>query len=287
MSDARPRRRGAVLALAVAGVAGVVLAGSGPVGAAEGPDGQQLFESNCASCHGAQGQGTPGQFPPLAGNPSAEDTEYVLQVINEGLSGPIEVDGTTYDAQMPALTHLSDEEAGAIANYVATELAAGDGEPAPEPTPTAEPVTPDPQIGESLFVGSRDLLNGGPACVACHTAGGYTALGGSSMGPDLTTLQQRFGDEAAIRQLIANPPSPVMQPIFGQGQKVLTDDEIAHLTAFLARTAPQQQPAEQGPDWLLVLGASAAAALVLLLGVLWRGRHQHFLDRRRPDRARS
>ena len=284
MDRVRGRLAAPVIIVAAAGLAGVLLAGGGSVRAAETSDGAQLFQSNCASCHGAQGEGVQGQFPPLADNPNAEDTEYVLQVINEGLSGPIEVNGVTYDAEMPAFGHLSDEEAGAIAGFVATELATGDTGAGPddEPSPTTEPVEPDAEAGEALFVGSRGLTNGGPACVACHTAGRYGALGGASLGPDLTTIHERFQDEAAIQQLVANPPSPVMQPIFGEGQRTLTDEEVAHISAFLARSVPNQQPADPGLDWLLVLGAGGALGLVALLAVLWRGRHQHFLDRRRP-----
>jgi ubiquinol-cytochrome c reductase cytochrome b subunit len=37
--------------------------------AAAGPEGAKIYASNCASCHGANGQGLPGSFPPLAGNP--------------------------------------------------------------------------------------------------------------------------------------------------------------------------------------------------------------------------
>ncbi|HEY6358269.1 MAG TPA: cytochrome b N-terminal domain-containing protein, partial [Vicinamibacterales bacterium] len=34
-----------------------------------GPDGAKIYSSNCASCHGASGQGLPGSIPQLAGNP--------------------------------------------------------------------------------------------------------------------------------------------------------------------------------------------------------------------------
>ncbi|MGH7714624.1 MAG: c-type cytochrome, partial [Vulcanimicrobiaceae bacterium] len=31
-------------------------------------DGKSIFNTNCSTCHQANGQGSPGVFPPLAGN---------------------------------------------------------------------------------------------------------------------------------------------------------------------------------------------------------------------------
>jgi mono/diheme cytochrome c family protein len=31
--------------------------------------GQKIYAANCSACHGANGAGVPGAFPPLAGNP--------------------------------------------------------------------------------------------------------------------------------------------------------------------------------------------------------------------------
>lgn len=39
-------------------------------------------------------------MPPLAGNPRVQDEAYVVKVVREGLSGPLEVGGVTYDGVM-------------------------------------------------------------------------------------------------------------------------------------------------------------------------------------------
>ncbi len=84
-------------------------------------DGQTVWNQNCAACHGAQGAGQPGYFPPLAGNSDlfAEQAFPVLVVLN-GISGPLTVKGQKYNGSMPALGHLSDDEIAAVVNFVRT-----------------------------------------------------------------------------------------------------------------------------------------------------------------------
>lgn len=82
-------------------------------------DGHQVFAQNCAGCHGAEGRGQPGYFPPLAGNPDlAKDRLLTVLVVLHGLSGSIDVAGKTYQGSMPPFDHLSDTEVAAVVNYV-------------------------------------------------------------------------------------------------------------------------------------------------------------------------
>lgn len=83
--------------------------------------GKALYETNCASCHMANGEGVAGTFPPLAGServngPAAEHIKVVLN----GLSGPITVKGETYNGFMTPFMHLSDEEIANIVTYERT-----------------------------------------------------------------------------------------------------------------------------------------------------------------------
>jgi nitrite reductase (NO-forming)/hydroxylamine reductase len=80
--------------------------------------GESLYTSHCAACHQAAGQGLAGAFPPLA------DSDYLMksrtraiETVIKGLSGQIEVNGVKYDAVMPLMAHLSDEEIAAILTY--------------------------------------------------------------------------------------------------------------------------------------------------------------------------
>lgn len=52
--------------------------------------GERLYKDRCADCHGALGRGSPGAYPPLAGNPSvlAPDVRNLVQVLRSGHFGP-------------------------------------------------------------------------------------------------------------------------------------------------------------------------------------------------------
>jgi nitrite reductase (NO-forming)/hydroxylamine reductase len=81
--------------------------------------GKTVFEANCAACHQASGQGLPGAFPPLAGSDYLQGPrEDVLAVALFGLSGEITVKGQTYNAVMPSMGHLSDQDLAAALSYV-------------------------------------------------------------------------------------------------------------------------------------------------------------------------
>jgi len=82
-------------------------------------DGKAEFERQCSACHQAEGQGVPGAFPPLAGNPDLfRDRLFPVRVILKGLQGAITVKGERYSGVMPPFDHLADAEIAAVVNYV-------------------------------------------------------------------------------------------------------------------------------------------------------------------------
>ncbi|MGB6156034.1 cbb3-type cytochrome c oxidase subunit II [Castellaniella sp.] len=85
-------------------------------------DGAKLFASTCAACHGAQGAGVPGVFPPLAQNPvvNAKDPTEHIHVVLHGLHGRV-INGITYAAQMPSFeSQLSDSQIADIIDHERT-----------------------------------------------------------------------------------------------------------------------------------------------------------------------
>ena len=81
--------------------------------------GRQLFAGTCSTCHQAEGQGMPGVFPPLAGSDYiAADPGRVPSVILHGLVGPVTVNGTEYNSNMPPMSQLTDDEVANISTYV-------------------------------------------------------------------------------------------------------------------------------------------------------------------------
>lgn len=235
-------------------------------------DGAQIFADNCAACHQAYGQGIPGTFPQLAGNPAATDPTFVESVIREGLSGPIEALGVAYNGTMPAVT-LSDSEVAAVVAYVATLAQA----PPVASSSGGAAGPPNSDRGHALFVGSTAFSNGGPACAACHVAGAVNGLGGPTLGPDLTHALDRFGGETGLVGWLSTPPSPVMTPIFSE--KPLADQEIVDVVAFLAK-APDQAPTSNA-DFMTASGLAGAAVLFIGLAIASRGLRRTYVERLR------
>jgi mono/diheme cytochrome c family protein len=88
--------------------------------APSGLSGAQIFAAKCATCHQASGQGTSTR-PPLAGNPDvvASDPKGMIATIVNGRSGPLTVNGKTYNGKMPTWNgQLSNADIAAVATYV-------------------------------------------------------------------------------------------------------------------------------------------------------------------------
>lgn len=153
--------------------------------------GAALFADNCASCHGAEGKGVPGTFPPLAGDPvvnAANPTAHIGAVLH-GLSGNV-INGQKYQAPMPAFAdQLSDQQIADIIDHersswgnrgalisAADVVAARANEPLQKQATPPEQVSPvaaaaptfDSAEGSKLFADN---------CAACHGAEGKGVRG--------------------------------------------------------------------------------------------------------------
>jgi mono/diheme cytochrome c family protein len=90
------------------------------VSAPEKVDGAAIYSAQCAACHQQNGEGAPGQFPPLAKNPDLFlSPDFPARVVLSGLSGKITVNGSDFDSAMPPLGDLLDDrQIAAVVNYV-------------------------------------------------------------------------------------------------------------------------------------------------------------------------
>ncbi len=94
-------------------------AASGQEQTAEAADGETVFKQQCASCHQPNGQGVPGQFPPLAGNRDLFlKPDFPALVVLSGMKGKISVEGKSFAGEMPAFDYLSDEQIAAVVHYI-------------------------------------------------------------------------------------------------------------------------------------------------------------------------
>jgi nitrite reductase (NO-forming) len=81
--------------------------------------GSVLFNGTCSVCHQSNGQGLEGVFPPLAGSDLLAATpRRAVQIVLNGLSGPLTVNGKAYNSVMPPMSQLNDDELANILTFV-------------------------------------------------------------------------------------------------------------------------------------------------------------------------
>ncbi len=82
--------------------------------------GKVLYNGTCSVCHQQSGEGIEGVFPPLAGSDYmlTEPTEHAIEIVLNGLTGPVTVNGVTYNSVMPPMSQLNDDEIADILSFV-------------------------------------------------------------------------------------------------------------------------------------------------------------------------
>lgn len=261
-------------------VGGVHVAGAGPSSAQAQseqavPEGAQVFQKNCVACH-TMGEGD--QIgPDLKGVADRRAPTWIARwidrprpMVEAGDSLAVRLD-EQYDGDMVSLG-LSSEDIAALMGYfgysdaaiqegvnaLETESVAEGGETKEVPIEEA-----NVSMGRRLFTGDRSFANGGARCQACHSYAGLPALGGGTLGPDLTTSYDNLG-----RAVVSWPQSqPPMRSIYNQ--KPLTEEEKAHLLAFL-KTGQGRAPTR---IWRLLAYAVGGAGLLFgLMAFVWSDR---------------
>lgn len=81
--------------------------------------GEARFTGTCSVCHQATGQGLPSVFPPLAGSDFLmADKQRSINIVLNGLSGKVAVNGNSFNSVMPPMSQLNDDELANILTYV-------------------------------------------------------------------------------------------------------------------------------------------------------------------------
>ncbi|MCP4543501.1 MAG: c-type cytochrome [Chloroflexi bacterium] len=227
--------------------------------------GGQIFASACVRCHGADAGGT-DLGPSLVGasvvGKGDDELEDAIALGKPGTS-------------MPAWNELVGPQD--ISNIVAymRSLAAGEAPvismSSTDPAEAGETLFAlplgDALIGQALFTGADRLENGGPSCLICHGIASDDALGGGTLGPDLTLTFNKHG-ELGLAGVLADIGFPTMAPIYKD--RPLTPEEQAHLRIFLQEAATRRPTQPTGQFGLLAL--AGFLVLMVLAQAVWRRR---------------
>jgi mono/diheme cytochrome c family protein/glucose/arabinose dehydrogenase len=107
--------------------------------------GHALYTAACARCHQPSGHGQPGLAPRIRNSPWVlGDPRRLIRILLHGLRGPILVDGSTWDLDMPALAG-DDKQMAAVLTYIRREWGHG-----------AEPITAQDVSAVRLATSSRE-----------------------------------------------------------------------------------------------------------------------------------
>ena len=244
---------------AVATVAGSALASTGDetstavVG--DRRAGEELFQRDCAVCHGPQGSGT-------LNGPS---------LLTEGTAS---IDFQMRTRRMPIPTPDTEVERGVAARRDGSPVVYTDQQMA-DVVAYAEEWTVGPSVPETPVTadGARDLALGGQLwrrhCAVCHQLAGR----GGALLTDVEIPSVLYNSELELVEAVRAGPGSM--PAFGV--TTISEDEAAHLADYVVE---ELQTAEDPGGWSAgTLGPFAEGAviwvfgvLVLLLGMAWIGR---------------
>ena len=192
-----------------------LLVASGAAHAVEAARVQEIVTTNCAACHGTDGNSAVTEYPKLAG----QHAEYLYKQLVEFKSwdgAPAKRENAIMNAMVATLTK---EEMKALAEYYSQQ----------KPAPAAAENQATLALGQKIWRAGI-ASKGVPACAACHGPTGsgipvqFPALKGQHPQYTIAQLkafreQQRANDPEAMMRLTANG---------------LTDSEMAAVADYIA-----------------------------------------------------
>ncbi len=239
--------------------------------------GQVIFEAKCINCHSIGAGRIVG--PDLKGVTERRERDWLIRFITSpdeliAQGDPVATQLVEeYGISMPNMG-LSQTQAEEVLAYIEAQ-SEGEPEPsAPPPAQDTDKITPvsigDASTGRGIFTGKPPLNNGGPACISCHNISGIGALGGGSMGKDLTEAYVTLGEQG-LTSILKSPPFPIMKEIYAE--QPLTDGEIAHLVALLQEASRGGEPIPaQSPRIFIIISIVGFLLIIGIFQLLWRRR---------------
>jgi mono/diheme cytochrome c family protein len=241
-------------------------------------EGQTIFNQKCAGCHTIGAGKLVG--PDLQGVTQRRDLDWLQRMI----SGPDKLAAAKDPILTPLVAEfnnflmpnlgLTQSEVHAVIAYLENPESTGQAQPAALPNGGSQ------QRGRQYFSGALPLANGGPNCIACHSTANLPALGGGSLGPDLTQVAQRLGDPG-LASALQTLPFPTMQGVFAN--RMLTPAEQADLYAYFQSVKTMQPAGTNRSLWFWGAGIASTLILFGLLSFYWPGQRRSLSERLRDQ----
>jgi glucose/arabinose dehydrogenase/cytochrome c553 len=82
--------------------------------------GAKIYNQYCSTCHQRDGKGDGTRFPPLAGTEwvTGYNKRRLIEILLNGMEGPITVNGVEYNQIMPAHNFLSNDDLASVLTYI-------------------------------------------------------------------------------------------------------------------------------------------------------------------------
>jgi mono/diheme cytochrome c family protein len=238
------------------------------------------YKKSCAMCHTIGGGPLAG--PDLAGMSERRERSWLIRFIVDPQAVIGSGDATAkamvdeYKGMiMPALPGMTHERAAALVDYVREQSSGKGDQPASSSSKREmEPLTSeDVERGRELFLGVRPLEAHGAACLACHDVNGLESMGGGRLGPNLTSVYERFGGRQGLESWLSAPPTPLMSSLYRT--RPLSAREITAFVAFLEARPPGDTVSKgMRHGAFSMLGMLGTGLLLGIFHLLWRGRRR-------------
>lgn len=243
---------------------------------ADAQDAAADYRQNCMSCHTIGGGRLTG--PDLKNLSQRKDREWLVKfivnpraVIDAGDAYAAEIVQASRGAIMPTLPGLTKSRVEALLELIEAESKLEKSQFIGVQVSDRPFTSDDFENGRNIFRGTVRLANGGTACISCHAVHGIGLLGGGALGPDLTTVFERYEGRKTLATWLSAPATPTMQSLYKS--RPLEPEEVLALTAYFQSTL-QRNPEDTATSRLnfILLGLGGTLVVLGLFDVIWKRR---------------
>lgn len=242
--------------------------------------GEATFKESCSSCHTIGRGKLVG--PDLANVEKRRPLDWILKFVKS--SQTVVHSGDKYADSlfkafnqmiMPDHPTFTDDQIKGILAYISAQ-----GSAPATITTGAIALKGNSNRGRDLFDGKLRFTNRGAACNSCHNVDMKGFISGGALGKDLTHVITRLS-APGVAGIVSGLPFPQMKATYGT--RLVTDQEIADITAFLTaadKPVPPKTFTSNVGNYLLVWGAAGFVILLILFSLFWMKRKNRTVNLR-------